>query len=666
MFTKRNYLVGIIIFVAVWVVIFAVPQTRALFHSQIWRTNIWGITKIFKPFDENKAIVRLAKKYPDDPRIQASLVQNATINTSSSTEYHLYRMHEYDKLINRFPKTTWLITNRLRESAGKFRSVKGAYFIVDNSTKRYLNSKNWMSDEEIKQTLKIAQLGEKRDPNNSFCNWIEAMCWYGLNDSANALNALQRGSHKIAFDDGILQNIKNQLYVQQLSTYPLLEDRWMIYVSPILLHLNILQEINQNAIWQGAMAEKSGNHQKALEIYGAQIRLNAVMLENSTSTINRLVAQAMLVPSWIAFNRRKALGANKSYGLGLMNSPEKRTVLLRIAHSFADYASAHYRTDLAVQTVNIAHAIVDDHGLSGRSADDLLPISLIQLSQIGFLKWIGMELLTTIFIGIVFTLCVLPVNSLLKNIEQSNTVLNHTSPKIFDISLGIIFIVICIATSAIFVLARIPDNTDLFLSLFPNQLIQDEQGASHLFYILNTWLPWSIFILLSVWCFLAAFWRARKSAFAQINALLNNSPANKILLIVGRGIFWLIALIFQAWWTEWLVMQPAGKFPLINHFFFLAIPVPLILFLILNWYLQRSQTTRGVFSSERYWLLFATWLQRSLALLILICTLAYGVTSWASLPLRHNANITLDHVLKVGEVAALREALAKDKSQHSD
>ena len=145
------------------------------------------------------------------------------------------------------------------------------------------------------------------------------------------------------------------------------------------------------------MQEKVGNHQKALDIYGAQMRLDNTMLRHSPYVITRLEAQGMLVKTWKGFARWTAPGADYIHGYGLIKSPEGQKSLMQIAGSFGDYATAHQRTDLANQTNDIVHYLVDDSGLHSLSSPYLTFIPIAHLNTIGYWKWVGVELLKIIF-----------------------------------------------------------------------------------------------------------------------------------------------------------------------------------------------------------------------------------------------------------------------------
>lgn len=656
MFTKRNYFVGVIICVAVWVLILVMPKTRALLYSQLGIVRIYGDDPMFPSAEGVHSIQLLAEKYPDDAKIQALLVQVASKDPKA-------RLRNYDNLLRRFPNAIWLIQDRVRESTwGGFKVPNGSY-AVDNVGKRtYLKEQNWLTAAEIRQTLKIVLLGEKQDPENSFYNWIEAMCWYGLNDDAKALDAFQRGSRKSFYDDGTLQDVKNRLYVQQLMMPMIVEDRWLAMASELFPHYAHMRDFTRAALWQGGMEEKAGNHQRALDIYEAQMRLSAIMFKDSKFIIGKLVARAMIQLTWLSLTRKRP-GDEVIYKS--TNQQAKEALFLNQAQRFADYANSHGRADLASQAISIANNIIHDP-----ITDEDYPTAYTFLLQskfnsIGLFKWSGTEFLKVLLIGIGIWICLFPMSYFLNKGLRSNSKFNLISIKPLDIVLSCTFVLLCVITGIALVLSKINDKNDLYSAMFSPEFVLNNDPYT-MFKFLTTWIPWVTFALFFVCSFLPVCWKMRKYTFNDVKADTNPSKLTHILMRCVKILPWIALLAFQAVWTMTILdkLFYADRSTLSDYSYYLTIPVPIILFLVLRWYLQRPQTPRLVFSAPLFWLCFLTMLQRSLTLWILICSLSYGLTTVASLPLRHQANILFGEFLNVGEVKVLQEVIRQDKTKN--
>ena len=655
MFTKRNYLVGLSIFVAVWVLILAVPKTRALLFSQlgIGISNSREANLTFPSSQQMKSLQSLAQNHPNDAKIQTLLIQ-----TSSKSPQD--RLAKYDELIKRFPDATWLIKDRLRDSTGGgFKMPSGAYGVFKNGQRDYIQSQNWLTIPELKETLQIISLGEKRDPKNSFYNWIEAMCWYGLSDNTKALDALQRGSRKPMYDDGALQDIKNRLYVQQLMMPVLIEDRWLAFSSELFSHYARMRDVARVASWQGGMQEKAGNNKRALEIYGAQERLSSTMFKDSKQVIGKLVASAMLQITWTSLTRKKP-GDNAILSSGDRN--KRNALFLNRAQEFADYANSHGRVDLAKQTMSTMNSIVRSPYTSDFSIDSYDLLVLTKLRPIGLLKWIGIELLHIILIGMALLACIFPLFILLKKGSTPTWKNKRISVSFFDVIISTSFVLLCVLSGVVFIFSRISDKNDLYLSMFTSQFVSNNAPYT-MFSILTTWIPSVTFALIFICSLLPSSWKMRKISSESKDTV--SSKHTKALTRFGNLLLWLAILTFQVIWGIGLsneLMNNRSSFT--DYVIYALVFMPIILFLILRWYLQRPGTPRIIFSTPTFWLCFTSFLQQSLALLVLTCSLAYGVTNVMSLYPRHEATLVFDRFLDVGEVAVLQEAFTKDKSQH--
>jgi len=647
--------VGIIIFAAVWALILAAPKTRTLLYSQLGISQVGSGDLTSPSTQEIRAIRLLAKRYPNDAKVQALLIQDASTNPKE-------RLRKYDNLIERFPNTLWLIQDRLRQStSGKFKVPTGSYAIENNGTRTYLQSKNWLSPAEIRQTLKIVFLGEKQDPQNTFYNWIEAMCWYGLNDNSKALDAFQRGSRKNFYDDGTFQDIKNRLYVYHLIRPVLVEDRWLAMASELFPHYARMRNFTRAAVWQGGMQEKEGNHQRALDIYGAQLQLSATMFRNSKTSIGKLVARAMIDLTWLSLTR-KMPGDEAIYESA--NQQAKEALWLNQAQRFADYANSHGRADLANQAISIANDIIHDPLISEGYPTAYTFLVQSKCNSIGLLKWTGTELLKVLLIGIAVWICIFPLFYLLNKALLSNSKFSLISIKPFDIVLSTMFVLLCVITGVVFVLSKISDKNDLYTAMFSPQFVFNSDPIT-MFNFLTTWIPWVAFVLLFVCSFLPICWKLRKYTFHDMDLGITPSKFITFAMRFIKVLSWIVLLAFQVVWTMLILdkLFYVDRFSLLDYSLYLTIPVPIILFFILRWYLLRPQTPRIVFSAPLFWLCFLTMLQQSLTLWILICSLSYGLTTLVSLPLRHQANGLFDKFLNVGEVKVLEELIQHDRSQ---
>jgi hypothetical protein len=528
----------------------------------------------------------------------------------------------------------------------------------------FFHGKDWLSPEQRKQTIRIAQLGERIDPNNSFYNWVEAICWYDLGENEKALDAFQRGSLKTNYNDGSLQDTRNRLYVQQLIIPPILEDRWLAVAGQLFPQYAIMRHANQIAIWQGAMQERAGNNQRALEIYGAQLRLSQAMLKDTDNSIGWFVARAMIWNTWTSFKRHRLREKER---FAREDDAGKKVLFRQRAQRFADYAQTYGRSDLAKQALSTAKSITSNPLYGHKLFENFflfLPIS--NLKTLGLLKWSGAMFLELILAAIVFWGFIAALIWFVEKVILAKANVPQISPKPAGSILCVIFVLICVIGGTAILLAKVWSSIDLFEIMFFPQDVQNMQGSGVLLESLQRWIPWVSFGILFFYCLLPACWKMRKSTFGSDDSR-STKFADSFLVLMGKVLLGAPLLVFQAVWAPWVLSQfISGKnATLILFFLYLTIPLPLILFLIFLWWTGRTQATSPRFFAGTYWVYALKLMRNSLALLIVVCSLAYGATSFASLPLRHQANASLDRFVKVGEVEFLRETMQQDKKQHS-
>ncbi|MEO6906917.1 MAG: hypothetical protein ABI210_03410 [Abditibacteriaceae bacterium] len=676
MFTKKTNLVGIILFVAVWVLILAIPRTRSLLYAQLLRA--YSPTKDVQAFpadftfpsdSQRPALETLAKKYPNDAMLLAVIAETSPIDRSSVNLSFSDRLPKLDALIERFPDDSWLLQYRGRQSlSGGFTNPPGSYVGNSDGERTSLEgTTNWLTPAQMQQTLRMMHLAETRDPQNSFYNWVEAKCWYGLGNSDKALDALQRGSCKTSYDDGSLQGVNARLHVQALLKLPLMEDRWRAVESQIMPQYARMREVTRVVEWQGAMQEKAGNHQRALDIYGAQMRLSTLMLHDSKMLIGRLVAQAMLAMTWQSLTRAKPSDEQtENHG----TKKESGTLYIAEAQRFADYANTHGRADLGNQAFATARSIVDDplYFPQFREGYSFMPRSTVK--SLGLLKWSGMVLLEVVLTSVAVWFCLLLILALLEKTVLSKSKMQQVPLKQLGTWSCILFVLICTVVGTAILLSEISDKSNLYsLMISPRFWFSDRvtDNTEYLGY-LTTWIPWASLALLLAYCILPACWKMRKCAFT-LKDFRSAKWADSFLALIGKVLtLWLPLLFIEALWTIFIMAQSmVGTYPTFVQFCsFLTTPLPLFLFLVYLYRTQRRPTSPPQFSATAYWISALRMIRNSLALLIVICSVAYCATSFASLPLRNQANASLDRYVKMGEVDFLRQALEQDKAEYTD
>jgi hypothetical protein len=229
-----------------------------------------------------------------------------------------------------------------------------------------------------------------------------------------------------------------------------------------------------------------------------------------------------------------------------------------------------------------------------------------------------------------------------------------------------IFILLCAGAFVGIYLSQIPQKDILYLLMMAHEssemIVQVGGIDSALNFILG-WVPWMSLILLFMYCLLPSLWKMRKSTFGGWKGL-----ADSILVILGKIPLAFLLLLLQTILVFWILslVSKVTDSALVEYCIFITIPIPCILFLFYLWRKEHQQTFPPQFSAAAYWIYSLKMIRNSLALLIVICSVAYGATSFISLPLRNQANASLDRYLKVGPVDFLRQALEQDKAEYTE
>ncbi|MEO6908787.1 MAG: hypothetical protein ABI210_12950, partial [Abditibacteriaceae bacterium] len=274
MFTKRNYYVGIIIFVAVWVLILAVPKTRNILRSQIDESKHEDIswTQLQTGIRDDQ-LDKYLSAHHDNFAIKAASLER---QQSGFPDPNNPNYNEYNQLIVNHPKSIWLIKRRLLMFTLWKKLEMGDKFQQRQNLSVPVLSK--YTPQEIIDGLKLAHTGAQLEPKNSFFDWIQANLLFGQGKTQLALKALENGSHKRYFDDGYAQLKQANLEAIRLAGFNLFEEKFMLATGVAGIgFIDCFKETNAAAVWQGSLAEKQGDNQRALKIYDTQLRLCSIM-----------------------------------------------------------------------------------------------------------------------------------------------------------------------------------------------------------------------------------------------------------------------------------------------------------------------------------------------------------------------------------------------------
>lgn len=343
-----------------WLLILLVPSLRQMFWIQIsgqsnfqngWR-GLYDVTWQ-EDFEESLKRNDLPSRFPNDVHILA--VQAGEVYWR---EKALRYGRAFDPLIRRFPEHSWLIAWRLQDASAQmrperlagelsdpdFESNKAAGIASPERDKKNLN----FTQAELEEAIALARLGQKREPDNGFFDWMETcfllMAWR----DEEAWRALSRGSRKPKFDNHTRQWMLAHLTAwEAYLNRPLLwEEKNLLRYGPLDNSGNsILRERARIIAWEAIKAKRRGQHDKSLQIRSDLLRLMEKASRQSYAQVDQVIFQ---VASRFAFVDFRSDAINKKIRAISEDDPHLNEKRLRLRlPGYTAYATAQGRPDLA-------------------------------------------------------------------------------------------------------------------------------------------------------------------------------------------------------------------------------------------------------------------------------------------------------------------------------
>ncbi len=630
--SRRFSFAGLILVVLVWSAILIFAPLRNIFFSQLksLRAPI---------FSNDKYYVDDTDASSDDPRVLALRAESAPRKQTLKT---------YDQLIARFPREKWLLANRLRLSlTGGVMMDQGEFY------KEKYPQNSWLTDDEMKQALNMVELGARRDPENSFYDWGRAIFLFGMKRNEAALRALHDGAQKSHFDDGTLRDMNNRIAVWQMQKSPLWEDRLMIAFSEVLPHFAIMRNAARAAVWQGELAERRGEHERALNIDADLLVLARSIRRDGPFIVSLSLCDAITRMAWNGLKRGDLFDYDES---AIKYYSEER------AERFAAYARRHGRADLADDTIDDLRSLRQDYDLQQMAKKDfyLLP-SGRDAREIFRWKWIGSLCLRAIFwCGLLWLAATVwhYVKKWMSSASNENYAFetNSAATMLFG---SIAFL------TAIYVVNRslsLEVLTDWVMSGNPDASVYGAEAVNRMAMVqfFDKFLPLVPLLIALIFGAATAVWQARKlrrtkGVSPRIATVLSSLASLALIAAIGFLAKWQFAFLKERSMNVWEIMD------------WLGLPTPSLISLLILLFV--ASMLYLVFRFGRSWLHSLRLLighRHSQSLIIpalsgLLITLScvYLLTSIWVLPLRREANARMDQYLQRGEVAMMRESLKR-------
>jgi hypothetical protein len=369
-----------LIFLAVWLIVFAFAPLRQLAHVQ-WQHTLWPLSALAGAGGEKISYTELAAQHPreasvwaqaageywlsqpqPDPEDDASRAATAASQKlfpgEREKDQHAEERRRLDITIEKFPDQPWLIAKRLNNSWGYIFGERTGGELADinlaankaagipSPERREVGSYQMnLKPAELQRILELCVRGQKLEPQNAYYDWTRtyflALAWR----DKEAWRALDTAARKPTFNDHQLEALRAQLGARAiLLNRPLLwEEKLMMAYATLFPQLARYREFARIVSWQSIKAQRRGDHALALRLIGSFAKVSAKMRDDSKFVIERLVA--------IAMESIVVMGATYDARSGVSPPAWRKGTTAQMFRarigSASDYAIAHGRRDLA-------------------------------------------------------------------------------------------------------------------------------------------------------------------------------------------------------------------------------------------------------------------------------------------------------------------------------
>jgi|GEM_PF-4966237 len=649
---------GVLGLLIIWLIILMVPRQREWTVRQL---TVFQPQSFTAAFPGKKALQKVLSQHPDDPRVlsfaiekqyQTAFLQHINQSNSEPNDNAYYLtikdcIRQYDDLIQRFPAEHWLVQNRLRLTLTGLDAVNFDFttFFSTEAIKQYSINPNMVSGQELKQGIILAQQGMKTDPSNSFYNWAQAAFYFAMKQKGKAIATLEQGAGKPNYDDGILLELQRRAGILKLTgtdSWANLTRMWQVTKYADSASASPMTWTTWAAIHQAAIIEKKGDHQHALDIYGALMKLTNTLLNRPVFKGHDVIYRELfLARIWVAESRRPP---RISPNTVLTAKQAEQTAVdnwLEAANRFSQYANKHHRPDLAQQAsalarkyVSLAYDPPTNHGLP----EEIGGLPIASADQLARVYWVQSQILYVVLLCAIFAI----ISFLMLHFCFAANPTKKIAVQIWDIIGGAVF---SIAATAFYVNAALKlasANEGIFLKAELVNFSNFDIRNSVLFLgNMSLWGPVLLVVSFIAWCRLSVLWRTRKITYPE------RGNFGGILFKWGRTVGSLLVIFLLLLWA--FAVQLC--FPWRLHTMLIAI-APALFYLTCMIVHKSFVVIQNIPIYRQRIHYFYQWLPRFLASFCLLGSVIYLILALGVLPRHADARFQLLQLFKNGEVAS--------------
>jgi hypothetical protein len=282
-FDGKRFPAGVLLWLMVWALALSLPPVRDLAGSVpvrdlagsvpvlwSWRSNDFGNTS--KP-----------PQVADDP---VSLAWNLEASYSPQQRDDSRRFARFDALAAGHPDQLWI-------RAVQLRTLLFFPFRLDAKTPgRAMSAGELRQVPQWKRAVLVAQQAEKREPDNAFWPWMNAIFRFALRQNAAGVRAMERAGAAARFDDYAASTTRARIKLLEKTGHLTWEQKSMMYYSVPLQHLSPMMGASGAAAIEALNRRKRGDNAGASGITAALLRANFLLRRDSDTFISAQIGES--------------------------------------------------------------------------------------------------------------------------------------------------------------------------------------------------------------------------------------------------------------------------------------------------------------------------------------------------------------------------------------
>jgi hypothetical protein len=356
------------IFVAAapWLVVIGQPTLRRHAHLQLvgdslasydsWRSlyNSEKNSQWYQPRFKSATLV--AHENPTDIRALVVAAQHKSFGATGRKGVS----EEYDKLLQRYPDTAWLIALHLRTAMHWFRDDRLAGTIEDTApwpgkappTKSA--TPRTFTQSELSRLIRFARHGRRLEPQNTFFDLFLAYFLYCGYRDPESLDVLSQAASKAEFEPHYREDLDAVYWVYNQTRPLIYEEKVAVSSAQLFPHFFHVRHFFKLLAWRNHTEYRRGNHKQVLGTMLAASHLSTLMRKQTRLAMERQVALSCKAVIW-RYSIRDLTYTEQQHikRLRLRGGNEAADAIYRLsAHNFARYARLHGYLKLASDTLN--------------------------------------------------------------------------------------------------------------------------------------------------------------------------------------------------------------------------------------------------------------------------------------------------------------------------